>query len=78
MINCQESTLLSSKALEDSLSLSEKLKQRIHFMLCKPCKFFFDQIRIIHQSLKSIQQDDSLSISAKKKEAMQEKINHFH
>lgn len=75
MINCQESTLLSSKAVEQPLSLSEKFKQRIHLMLCKPCKFFSDQIRMIHTTLKSVQNDRGIQFSVEKKQALQEKIN---
>ena len=75
LINCQKSTLLSTKAMEEPLRLSEKLQQQIHFLLCKPCKYFSDQVHMIHDRLKSLQRHSGVNFSSEKKQDLQEKVN---
>jgi hypothetical protein len=52
MISCKEATYLASKQVDSPLSLPQRIKLRIHFMLCKPCLYFSKQVKIIHGQLK--------------------------
>jgi hypothetical protein len=74
MIGCKESTMLSIKKLEQPLTFAEKIAYRIHTLLCGPCLFFAKQITKLHQSLKNLRKEDSVTFSDEKKKELEEII----
>ena len=78
MINCKESTLLSSKSLDTSLSISERIKQKIHFILCPPCNYFYKQIIFINKSIHALKHNNTIEFDENKKKLMQEKIDELN
>lgn len=44
---CKEVTRLSSESLERRLSLSERLSMRVHFLYCKWCSWYLEQLRLV-------------------------------
>ena len=77
-INCKEATMLSSKQLDAKLNWAEMLQLKIHYLICKPCKYFAKQVKIINSSLKNVKNNTSISFSDEKKHTLQEKINLIH
>jgi len=51
MINCEESTFLTSKKQQDKLSTSERLQLFFHLMMCKYCRRFANQINLITKAI---------------------------
>jgi len=77
-INCQEATMLGSKQVDSKLNWVEILQLKLHYLICKPCKYFSKQVKIIHSSLKNVKNNTSISFSDEKKQTLQEKINLIH
>lgn len=77
MIGCKESTLLSVKKLEESLSLSERLANYIHFLYCKPCLRFSKQIKKLNRSLHGLAKSKSVMFSEEKKKDLEEMVKNF-
>ena len=74
-INCQEATMLGSKRIETTLTPLEILKLKCHYLICKPCKYFSTQVKIIQNSLKKINSTSSITFSEQKKNEIQSQIN---
>lgn len=47
---CAEMSRLTSRALEQPLTLKMRLKMRLHFVICAWCRRYFEQINFLHQS----------------------------
>ncbi len=47
--SCLEATRLASDALERPLTWSERLRLRLHLMMCDMCSRCVEQFQIIHQ-----------------------------
>jgi len=47
---CAEMSRLTSRALEQPLSLKMRLKMRLHFVICAWCRRYFQQIRFLSQA----------------------------
>ena len=47
---CAEMSRLTSRALEQPMSLRMQMKMRLHFVICAWCRRYFDQIKFLHQS----------------------------
>ncbi|MGC3957374.1 MAG: hypothetical protein QM813_05265 [Verrucomicrobiota bacterium] len=45
---CAEVSRLTSRALEQPLSLRMRLKMRLHFVICAWCRRYFEQINFLH------------------------------
>lgn len=56
MISCKEATYLTVKKEEKSLTLSERLKLRIHMLLCKVCALFGQQSHYISTQAKQVEE----------------------
>lgn len=47
MLTCKEVTRLVSESLDRTLPLSQRLALRIHFMMCRYCRRFREQVIFI-------------------------------
>ena len=45
---CAEMSRLTSRALEQPLTLKLRLKMRLHFAICAWCRRYFEQINFLH------------------------------
>ncbi len=48
MLTCKEVTEMVSNKLDRKLSLIERLKLKLHLMICKHCKSYANQLNFIH------------------------------
>ena len=46
--SCAEMSRLTSRALEQPLTLRMRLKMRLHFVICAWCRRYFEQINFLH------------------------------
>lgn len=49
MIMCREATKLMSLSLDQPLNRRERLKLRLHTMMCRPCRRCQRQFCLLHQ-----------------------------
>ncbi len=47
--SCAEMSRLTSRALEQPLSLQMRMKMRLHFAICAWCRRYFEQINFLHK-----------------------------
>ena len=45
---CAEMSRLTSRALEQPLTIKTRLKIRLHFVICAWCRRYFEQINFLH------------------------------
>ncbi len=45
---CAEMSRLTSRALDQPLTLKMRLKMRLHFVICAWCRRYFEQINFLH------------------------------
>lgn len=48
--SCAEMSRLTSRALEQPLTLKLRMKMRLHFVICAWCRRYFEQINFLHNS----------------------------
>ena len=48
--SCAEMSRLTSRALDQPLTLKLRLKMRLHFVICAWCRRYFEQINFLHNS----------------------------
>jgi hypothetical protein len=48
---CDDLLVTMSESLDRSLTLREKIKMRMHFLICAFCKRYLQQLRILHKSI---------------------------
>ena len=48
MPTCAEMSRLTSRALEQPLTLTTRVKMRLHFVICAWCRRYFEQINFLH------------------------------
>lgn len=46
--SCAEMSRLTSRALEQPLTLKMRMKMRLHFVICAWCRRYFEQINFLH------------------------------
>jgi len=49
--SCAEASRLASESLDRELATSERWALRVHTAICRNCRRFVHQIRLIHQAL---------------------------
>ncbi len=54
MYSCEQASKLSSRAMEQPLTLSEHLLHRMHLMLCKRCTNFARQIEFLRRASSNV------------------------
>jgi len=47
---CAEMSRLTSRALEQPLTIRTRLKMRLHFVVCAWCRRYFEQINFLHNA----------------------------
>lgn len=53
MLNCKSATALVSQAQERSLSTTEKMRLKLHLMMCAGCRNFSRQIPFLSQLMRA-------------------------
>ena len=53
MMSCEKATRLISEAQERALSLTEKIKLKMHVMMCAGCKNFSLQVPFLSKAMKA-------------------------
>jgi hypothetical protein len=48
--SCAEMSRLTSRALEQPLTLKIRIKMRLHFVICAWCRRYFEQINFLHET----------------------------
>jgi hypothetical protein len=46
--SCAEMSRLTSRSLEQPLTLKMRMKMRLHFVICAWCRRYFEQINFLH------------------------------
>jgi hypothetical protein len=76
MLNCNQTTQLVSQSLDRRLTLSERFELQLHLMLCKFCKRFSQQIKIMRVNMKTlintIENDDTIKLPSSAKNRITE------
>ncbi len=80
MPDCKQITMLIVKEQEVKLSLKEKFDMHLHLIICKFCKAFRIQTRLLDAHIHKLAHDESPlpvnhMLSAQKKEAIQQAID---
>ena len=47
---CAEMSRLTSRALEQPLTIKTRMKMRLHFVICAWCRRYFEQINFLHHT----------------------------
>ena len=47
---CAEMSRLTSRSLEQPLTVKTRLKMRLHFVICAWCRRYFKQINLLHHA----------------------------
>jgi len=63
IISCKKAAKLVSAAIDHELTLYEKIRLRLHLLMCRFCRRYADQIDLLHQVSRSIG-DSPLNTSA--------------
>ena len=58
MIMCREATQLMSLSLDRPLNRRERLKLRLHTMMCGPCRRCQSQFELLHRVGKTLPKND--------------------
>lgn len=53
MMNCEKATRLISESQERALSLPEKMRLKMHVMMCSGCKNFNLQVPFLSKAMKA-------------------------
>ncbi len=59
MTTCREATELASRAMDESLSMRERVAMRMHLKICKNCRRFAEQIQQMRRLFSAEIPDDS-------------------
>lgn len=51
MKTCQEISQLASRACDEKISLMETVELKVHLMMCKNCRHFYDNNKILSKIL---------------------------
>ncbi len=54
MLNCREVHELVSQGLDRDLSLPERAKMRMHFVMCDSCTNFNQQMQLLRQAMRNL------------------------
>ena len=58
MASCREVTRLVSEGLDRDLAFGERVALRVHFMMCRGCRNFEDQIQQLREAIRALAQDE--------------------
>ena len=54
MYSCEEASRLSSRAMEEPLTPTERVLLRMHLMMCKRCSSFAQQIEFLRRASRKL------------------------
>jgi len=54
MLTCKQASQLISQSLDHPLSWSQKVKLRLHLLMCIPCNQFKQQLKLLRVALQRI------------------------
>lgn len=54
MPSCKEVTRLVSEGLDRELGFGERVALRVHFMMCRGCRNFEDQLQRLRQAMREL------------------------
>lgn len=74
MISCKEAALLSEKNEEGKLSFGEKVKLRVHVMICKMCQVVQQQNKFVIDHSKHTEQNLQEKLTVQEKEEIAKKV----
>jgi hypothetical protein len=81
MLNCREASRLASESLDHRLPMRSLLAMRIHLLICRFCRRYLRQIRLIREmlhlsdeELKGTSEGSTLTLSREAKERIRERI----
>lgn len=79
MLSCKKASVLISQSLERELTKSERWSLKFHLIICKYCKRFQQQLKLINVALKNIIQetehDAGFTLSNEARSRIQTEIN---
>lgn len=58
MLNCHEASCLISQAHERRLSLSERMKLRLHLRICRACRNFATGVPLLGKAARALAADE--------------------
>lgn len=67
MIPCRQATFLISKRHETSLAFGEAYDLLVHLLVCKFCRRFLKQTRILIRLMKNLNVEEGLTVEEKRK-----------
>jgi hypothetical protein len=67
IIPCTEATFLISKRQETVLTMRERFNLVVHLFLCKFCRRFFEQTKLVLMTMASLSSGESLTRAEKQK-----------
>jgi predicted anti-sigma-YlaC factor YlaD len=73
--SCKEAACLQSAALDGRLTLLERVGLRCHLMLCKWCRRYGDQLKLLRSAAREHAQDDQHSPLPALSSQARERIN---
>ncbi len=75
MINCREATKLSVMAEFESLSFKQKVAFKFHLFVCKVCRYFDQQSKLISQLSTKLDQQSPKNMSDTKKQDIEHTLH---
>ncbi len=58
MISCRDVSALVSRSLDESLTVRERMKIRLHLMFCEACSRFERQVRFMDRAMRDYARKD--------------------
>ena len=58
MLNCKQATLLMSQGMDRKLGVLQRMRLRLHLMMCHGCFNFNAQMKFLHESCQRFSQLD--------------------
>lgn len=77
MLNCREVAFLASHKFDASIPFWQRLKMKLHLIMCKNCTQYQKQLKIMHKIIKKLSPhicENSLSSSYKLPEKSKSRI----
>ena len=80
--SCAEMSRLTSRALEQPLTLRMRMKMRLHFVICAWCRRYFEQINFLHTTAPKLELQlgdlPGRGMSAEAKQRIMQRIRSGH
>ena len=61
MLSCKEIANLASQSLDTKLTMRQRLGMRLHLMMCKFCSNYTKNLKFIHRTMASQEQNETLN-----------------